>query len=159
MELSAHWTASQPTKGSPEWEALRDRLLGEWQQQKQALEAAKARELVLRNELISLAFNPDKQEGTERIPLNNGWQLAATKELNYSFTSDKELAEALLMLADVGEEGKFIAPRLVKFDARLVVGEYKKLDKQYKEVIDLALKVKPAATKLELIPPKGTTAR
>lgn len=138
---------------SPEWKAVRDRLIAEWESEKVLLERAKARELDLRKRIVEFAFSKDKLEGTERVSLGNGYEAKAVKHLNYSFTSVIALKHAIDMLMSSGEEGKFIALRLIKWKAELIVSEYKLLSEQHRGIIDAVLVVKEGTPTLEIVKP------
>ena len=68
-----------------EFIAERDRLLLAWEESKKALEVAKEKEMEQRKAVVAFAFDPNKENGTERIELGNGYQAKAVKKVNYSF--------------------------------------------------------------------------
>jgi hypothetical protein len=160
------WTQTPPAeliKGTPEWFAERDRQLTEWEAAKRKLEEAKADEMEIRKKVVAFNFNREKLEGTERVELNNGWELKAVKKLNYNFVSpvegiDRKVAvdDALTRIEQLTPEGSFIADRLVKWTPELSVSEYRKLEPQVKAIIDTVIETKEGAPTLELVPPKGT---
>jgi hypothetical protein len=172
MDTSAQgWTQTPPAeliKGTPEWLAVRDAMLGDWEQSKRALEAAKAAEMELRKQVVQFNFNTQKLEGTERVDLANGWQLKAVKKLNYNLVSPVEgvtavdaVDAALTEIEGLGPDGKFIAERLVKWTPELSISEYRKLDEMpngeaYKRIIDKVVETKSGAPTLEIVPPKGS---
>jgi hypothetical protein len=164
------WTQTPPAeliKGTPEWFAVRDAMLGDWEQSKRALEAAKNAEMELRKQVVQFNFSREKLEGTERVDLANGWQLKAVKKLNYNLVAPVEgvtVVDAVdLVLTEIegiSPEGKFIAERLVKWTPELSLSEYRKLDdlpngKAFKQAIDKVIETKEGAPTLELVPPKG----
>lgn len=155
-------------KGTPEWLAERDRILSQWEQSKRDLETAKAHEMQLRKDFVAFAFDKEKLEGTERIELNNGYQAKAVKKLNYALVSTVEgvsvvdaVDTALSEMEALGEQGKFIADRLVNWSASLSLSEYRKLDEmadgaKFKSIIDKVIETKEGAPTLEIVPPKGS---
>jgi hypothetical protein len=84
------------------------------------------------------------------------------KKLNYKLaTKDEALDKALDGVEKMGEKGKLIAERLVKFDPRLSVSEYRALDPKdktdaaIKKLIDSVLTITPGSPQLEIIAPKS----
>lgn len=159
--------AAELIKGTPEWIEERDRLLAAWEASKVTLEKAKADEMELRKQFVKFAFSTDKLEGTERIPLHNGYEAKAVKKLNYNLKSPVEgvpvvdaVDAVLTKIEEASPEGKFIADRLVKWTATLSVSEYRKLDetsegKRIKSLIDEVVETSEGAPTLEIVPPKG----
>lgn len=154
-------------KGTPEWFAERDRILGAWEASKVALEKAKADEMNLRKEFVKFAFDNEKLSGTERIDLANGYQAKAVKKLNYKFVAPEGVKvadavdKALTEIEAIGGEAPFIADRLVKWTADLSLTEYKALDdseigRKIKAKIDTVIETTEGAPTLEIIEPKGS---
>lgn len=165
------WTqtpAQELIKGTPEWFAVRDAMLQEWEDSKRKLEQAKADEMELRKKVVAFNFDHNKLEGTERVELANGYQLKAVKKLNYKLVSPFEnmtvvdaVDAALTELESFGPEGKFIAERVVKWSCDLSLSEYRKLDEipngdKYKAIIDKVVATDEGAPTLEIVPPKGS---
>lgn len=155
-------------RGSPEWKAAVSRKVAEWEIQKTKLEQAKADETVIRRQLVRLAFNTEKLEGTESLTLADGRILKSTKSLNYKFkpaTEDGQVNDAVVKamtaMGELGPEGPFLASRLIKWEASLMVGEYHGLKRLpsgnlYKAILDGILAVTEATPRLEVVTPKGT---
>lgn len=153
--------------GSTQWVIERDKRLAAWEASKTALEAAKASEMELRKAFVDFSFDPTKKEGTERIELHNGFEAKAVKKLNWSLVSPIEgisvpdaVESALDRIEAIGEVGKFIASRLVKWTPELSKSEYNKLAEipeggKIKEIIDTVIQTKEGAPTLEIIQPKG----
>lgn len=141
---------------SPEWKAVRDRLIAEWESEKLQLDKHKTKELELRKRIVDFAFSHEKVSGTERVSLGNGYEAKAVKYLNYSFTSVIALRRAVEVLIASGEEGRFIASRLIKWKAELIVNEYKLLSDEHRAIIDAVLVVKEGTPTLEIVKPAGT---
>jgi hypothetical protein len=130
----------------------RDELILEWDKAKKELARLKVLEMELRNEIIKNDFTPI--EGTQNVDLGGGYKLKAVFKTTYSFRSKEELDVVLSMIEKIGPEGEYIAERLIKFKPELSVSEYKKLDEQYKSLIDQVIITKPATPSLELVIPK-----
>lgn len=131
-----------------------DTIMLEWQKAHAALTAAKATELALRNAVFELKF-PTFNEGTNRVALGNGYFLKAVAKTNYTINMKDGAAEAALtQLEKTGNEGKFLADRIFKWSADLVLSEYRKLAPAYKTIIDTVLTTSPGTPALEIEPPK-----
>ena len=144
--------------------ARRDVLIIGWRDAKDAATKAVAAELAARNALMELF--PEPKEGVNTLELGNGYALKLTHKMNYTLSnSDKPkdgntpLATdaALDAIEKLGNEGSFIAKRLVKWKPELSVTEYRLLldDSPIKKAIDKALKIAPATPSFELVAPKG----
>lgn len=144
-------------------------LIVEWQAKKAAaVEAAKAiaEERSARDAVVAHIFEGDIP-GTHNYELTDGFKIKATLSLDYKL--DVSLAdpedpskgtktEAMLdRLEKLGNDGAFIAERVVKFKPELVISEYKKLTAAQKEIVDSVLTIKDAAPSLEMVAPKNKT--
>jgi hypothetical protein len=132
----------------------RDELIMKWEASRKALEAAKASELELRNAVKTVCF-PDALEGTSRIELGNGYELKCVAKLNYTLADNDKVEAALDRLEKTGNEGAFLAPRLVNWKPSLSLSEYRDLAPQYKAIIDDVLTVKPGTPTIDIVEPKG----
>jgi hypothetical protein len=132
----------------------KDELVLEWSKSRIALMSAKDKEMFLRNEVIKECFRNHKEEGTENVDLGAGYKLKAVFKQSYTFPDKLKVDEALSKIEALGAEGEYIAERLVKYKPELSISEYKKLDKQYRDIIDTVIVTKPAYPSLELIEPK-----
>ena len=130
----------------------RDELLLRWAELKTELEKAKTLEMELRKYIVKREFSSVK-EGVNNIELGNGYKLKATLKYNYVIDNNK-IDSALDELAKINNEGSFIAERIVKWKADLVLKEYRELEPQYKKIIDEVLTIKDAAPTLEIVEPK-----
>ena len=148
-----------------EAKAHRDRLILDWTQKQNELEIAKAAENEARLKLAQLCF-PDPKEGTNTLELGNGYKLKLEHKMNYTLHNGKDAhktdgreafatTKALNAIEKLGNEGAFIAERLVSWKPELSLTEYRALDKQYRELIDKALKISPATPSLKFETPKG----
>jgi hypothetical protein len=137
-----------------------DRAVIEWREADQQLAAAKANELTKRNAAIALCF-PTVAEGVNRFPLGNGYALKCEGRLNYKLDSDTAKVDAVLdRIEKAGNEGPFLASRLIKWKPELSTGEYKKLDPNapehatIKALVNTILTITPGLPGLTLEEPK-----
>ena len=133
----------------------RDTLIQNWLDAKSASTAAVELERNLR-QAVMLAFYPEQQpeKGTFNQELGNGYKL------KFGFKQNLNLNAALVndVLSEIeraGEEGKFIAERLVKFKPELSLTEYNNLSDNYRRIIDRIVTTKPAAATIEFVEPKA----
>ena len=145
-----------------EFIAERDRLLLSWEESKKALEVAKEKEMEQREAVVAFAFDPNKESGTERIELGNGYQAKAVKKVNYGFVKTEDgklnkaaIDKALSKIEKTGPAGELIAERLVKWTPDLSLTEYKQLPEKLKSIIDEVIVTSEGAPTLEIITPKA----
>lgn len=144
----------------------KDQLLMNWQNAKASADAAIALERDLRAKVVDTFF-PDtakRNVGVNNFDLGRGYQLKATLGLTYKLaTADdaKATGDAVDAIEALGNEGSFIAERMVKWKPELSVKEYKALDltnpthKKIKELIDGVLTITPASPQVEVVVPKS----
>lgn len=146
------------------WDKLsNDELLLLWQKKKDAIETAKAEEMELRKYVVGREF-PNKHEGTTRKDLGNGYQLKAVIKYNYTLADNDIVEKCLDHISSLGNEGPFIADRLVSWKPSFLKSEYNELlnrkDKgderaiKILEIINQMLTIKEAAPELDVIEPK-----
>lgn len=145
----------------------RDELIMQWEQAQKAAAAAKDLEMKLRKQVVEVCF-PDAPVGTSNLELTRGYKLKAVKKLNYSLdkTDDSARTDAALdAIAKIGNEGTFIAERLVKWKPELSITEYKAIQtraaggdenaKKMLEHINAVLTITDASPELEMVFPKA----
>jgi len=132
----------------------RDQLILEWDKAKKELARIKDLEMSLRLQVVETEFPEHTTDGTENSDLGGGYKLKAKFGINYSFSDREALDNALSAIEKMSPEGEYIAERLVKYDPKLSVAEYKKLDEQYRRIIDKVIVTKYATPTLELVIPK-----
>lgn len=147
-----------------EFDAINDPAsqLAAWQYISSELSRIKALEMHARVKCFGTYF-PAAGEGTTNFELGNGYKLKAVKKLNYRLAANDKVDDALDAISKVGKdgEGKFIAERMVKYDPRLSLTEYKALDptnpthKKIKELVDGVLTITDGAPTLEIVEPKA----
>lgn len=134
-----------------------------WQNKAAELERVKAEELVLRNEVTKMAF-PNAVEGTNSLDLGKGYIFKAVVKYNYNLSESKQprnggepwaTTKALNKIEALGNEGKFLAERLVTWKPELSIKEYRDLDEKYKTIIDTVLTITPGTPALEIVTPKA----
>lgn len=150
----------------------RNNLIRNWLAQRAALESVKEAEMTLRKRVTEVLF-PTPKKGTQRVPIGEGFHIKLVHKLNMKLgDSDKlnaagdaipvndQVEDVLVAIEKIGNEGQFIADRLVKTSYTLSESEYKNLDlsnpthKQIKDLIDTILTVTPASPSLEFEEPK-----
>jgi len=135
----------------------RDQLIMKWNEAQNALAAAKEAESELRKQVIAECFPVEADhEGTENVELGEGWKLKSIFKLNRRLANKNGETEKVLdTMEATGEEGKFIADRLVKWEPKLSMTEYKKLPTKFKKMIDGVLTATPGAPSVSLVEPKA----
>lgn len=156
--------AINPTPSSP-WDTMNeDQLLMEWDKVKKSIEVAKANEMDLRKYIVNRAF-PKKEEGMNTKSLGNGYELKAGVKFNYNLADNDMVENCLAKVASLGNQGPFIADRLVSWKPNFLLTEYRQLeidkekgDKFAIEVlkaIEPMLTISEAAPSLEIKEPKS----
>ena len=156
-----------PTNPEPSnpWDNMNeDQLLLLWQQKKQAIEAAKAEEMELRKYIVKREF-PKPTEGTNTKELGNGYQLKAGVKYNYKLADNDTVEDVLNRISALGNEGSFIASRLVSWTPNFLLTEYRQLQedaekgsgfaKQALDEVNKMLTITEAAPSLEIREPKA----
>ena len=152
-----------------EFAKVHDETLMKWEQAKAALDAAKEAEMSLRKLYVAIASDPTKQKGTENIALGNGYKAKVVKKINYGFVKNADnkvdvdkIHDAQDEIEKLGNEGAFLADRLIKWSAELSVSEYNKLEpesnpthKAVKAALDKVIVTSEGAPTLEIVAPKG----
>lgn len=140
----------------------RDQLLMEWDKLKKAVEAAKLEELDMRKYIVKKAF-PNANEGMNNQELGNGYQLKANVKFNYNLVDNNTVEKCLDEISKIGNQGAFIAERLVGWTPRFLLTEYRKLQEEAeisveaKQILDKVsemLVITDAAPTLEIKAPK-----
>lgn len=148
--------------------AILDNKIVEWQRLKQHIAVNVAplvtQEMGLRKELMSMAF-PVAVEGTNNFDLGQGYTLKGVKKLEYKLDNHVDRGYPTDVAYDaivaLGNEGAFLAERLIVYKPELSVAEYKKLDPnnpthiKIKALIDGVLTIKDASPTLEVATPKA----
>ncbi len=110
----------------------------------------KEEELMLRNKIVSTLFPQGKDEGIlGTVDLPEGFQLKATKMLNYNLKNDENQVEALCALL-----GPTATSTLIRWKPDLSLAAYKKLPKETQDLFNGCLEITQGAPKLEIVQPK-----
>lgn len=140
-------------------------LLTTWQDARIAAKQATpiiVAERVARAELVAHVFS-DAPVGTNNFALPEQWTLKYVRSLDYKLDntpvdpndpSGTTRTELMLdKLAALGNDGQFIAERVVKWKPELSVSEYKKLTPEQRAIVDTVLTTSDASPEVTLIPP------
>lgn len=140
-----------------------DELLMLWDSKKKAIEIAKEEEMDLRKYIVGRAF-PKKEEGTNKIDLGQGYQLKSVIKYNYKCDDNDKVENGLNKLAALGNEGSFIAERLVTWTPAFKLTEYRQLQEDKEKgskfadealkIITTFITITDAAPTLEIVEPK-----
>jgi hypothetical protein len=126
------WTNSSPESPPPTinptlpnpWDTwTQDQVLMHWQKLKDDLVQFKADEMEFRKYVVSRAF-PDAKEGTNTLELGGGYELKAQVKYNYKLADNDTVEAGLARIAKIGNEGSFIADRLVSWTPNFLKSEY-----------------------------------
>lgn len=146
-----------------------DGILQLWQKSQMTLALAKANEMEIRKTAVKV-WVPKPTEGTNTVELSNGYKLKAVVSFNYNLDPDNQkVEEALDKIAALGNEGPFIAERLVKWTPSFLLTEYRLLqdDAENKDsarhqfainvlkILQPVLNITDAAPSLKINEPKG----
>lgn len=141
-----------------------DQVLLVWDDLKKKLTAIKADEMTMRKYVVKRAF-PNANEGTNKVPLGNGYELKAGVKFNYKISGTNDEVEAALdAIALKGNEGSFIASQIITWSAEFHESKYKELveadeagsifAKEMLKEINKILTITDAAPTLEIKEPK-----
>src|SRR6266404_6952839 len=141
-----------------------DQLLMLWADKKKAIEQAKEAEMDMRKYIVGRAF-PKKHEGTNVKELGNGYSLKADVKYNYNLADNDKVEDCLNRISTIGNQGTFIADRLVSWKPSFLLTEYRQLcedknkgDKVAENILNIVtemLTITEAATGLEIKTPKA----
>lgn len=147
----------------------RDGLLLLWQKVKEQIAVAVADEMELRKLSVSTLI-PKPVEGTNNVPLGNGFVAKAVVKFNYSLKAPEGVADTVTAVDNtidafrrISNEGVFIADRLFKWTVDISLTEYRLLVEKAKTdataakllaELNKVLEIKPAAPTLEIKEPK-----
>lgn len=156
--------AIAPTSSNP-WDALdQDALLMLHKAKQDALSALKSEELELRKYIVVRAF-PSRQEGTNTLELGSGYELKAVVKYNYRLADNDTVEIGLDRIAAIGNQGRFIADRIVGWTPNFYVSEYREIQKsaeggsnEAKEMLNIInefLTITDAAPTLAIKEPKA----
>lgn len=123
--------------------------LVEWERVRKQIADLRAIETALRAKIVKAWF-ADSKVGTNKMPLNGGW------ELHYKRSLDRKVDEAVLhVLRPSFQEKGINVDSLLRTKLELDARAYNKLDEDKKLIFDQALIIKDASPVLEIVAPKG----
>ena len=140
-----------------------DGMLMLWQNAKDNLDNWKDLEMQYRK--ICAAFLvPDKSEGTNTVELGNDFKAKVNFKYNYKLASDNDVVwDGLARIEKLGNEGKFVAERLVSWSPNFLLAEYRQLQEDKEKgskfaddalkIINGMLTITEGAPTLEIKPP------
>jgi hypothetical protein len=141
----------------------RDGVLQFWEKTKKRLENIKSLEMELRKVAVKLTVTEPK-EGMNTVELGNGYQAKAQIKYNYKLASNDVVETCLDEIAKIGNEGAFIADRLVSWTPNFLFTEYRQLQEEAQKGNETAkqilnkcnkmLTITEAAPTLEIKQPK-----
>lgn len=167
-QAQANVYADKPPTTTNPWDAKsQDDVLLEWDRLKKLVNSTKELELKFRKYVVDRAF-PDKHEGMNNLDLGNGYTLKAGIKFNYKLAENDKVEKTLDVIAKIGNQGSFIADRLVSWTPNFLLTEYRKLQeeatnsdpminepaKAILKEIDGMLTIDDAAPSLEIKEPK-----
>lgn len=158
-----NWSSEWGKETNPLDNLSKDDLLFLWDKKKKAIASAQEEEMVLRKYIVAKAFDKPV-EGTNRQELGNGYDLKAVIKYNYKLADNNVVEKTLDEIASVGNEGKFIAERLVSWTPKFLLTEYRQLEQDANEsvtkktilqLVTKMLTISEAAPTLEIVEPKS----
>lgn len=144
-------------------ERLVKKLVAQHEAAKAVLEAAKNSEMEARLMVGNYAFPlAGRKEGVNNLELSDGRTVKLGHTVNYKLTKDIEKVEkAEDEAAAAGNEGSFLAERIITWEAKFSKSEYNKLDTsnpthaKVKAAIDKVLEISNGTPSLEVKEPKA----
>jgi hypothetical protein len=144
----------------------KDGMLMLWDYWKRNLQQAKELEMEYRKICANL-LAPAKTEGTTNVELGEGWTAKVVHKYNYKLASDNDIVWACLdKIGSIGNQGKFIAERLVSWTPNFLKTEYTTLQEEAekgsveaKQILNIVnsemLTITEAAPTVEIKEPKA----
>lgn len=121
--------------------------LEEWYIVQAELKKLKNKEMLLRQKLFGFHF-PSPEEGTNTVPLAQGWVLKG------KYTISREIDPgALGALKEPFQQAGINVDKLVQYKPSLVLKEYRTLTAEQCQLFDRALIIKPGSPALEIVLP------
>lgn len=134
-------------------------LIAHWHKTQGLAATWKQKEVGIREEVVRRLF-AEKPTGTHNYDLGKGYILKCVKKETYTpivkktLPDDVTITEALQKIRTLGNEGSFIADRIVKWKPELSLTEFKQAPDNIKNLILDAIVIKPAMPTLEVVEPK-----
>lgn len=125
-----------------------DSKIKAWLKTEEIAKEAVETERQLRIELFASLFSSPK-EGVNKKFIGH-YEITGTYKMNYHLGPAPLIDAALDAIEKIGEDGRFVADRLVKWEGRLMVSEYRRLNLRHKAEIDRVLVITPAMPALKI---------
>jgi len=156
---------TQPAPSTNPYDAMdQDTLLMTHKQMQDDIAALKEKEMELRKYIVAREF-PKKQEGTNTKELGEGYKLKAVIKYNYNLADNDTVEKCLDHISALGNEGPFIADRLVSWKPSFLKTEYNDLLERKSKgderaikilsIVDEMLTITEGAPTLDIVEPKG----
>ena len=137
-----------------------DDVLVAWNNARTLLAEVKQQELEWRKYVVKRAF-PNADEGTNTTELGNGYTLKANVKYNYRLLDTDTVEKCLARIAKIGNQGSFIADRLVSWTPNFLLTEYRTLSeadtqeaKDILRIVHEMLEITDAAPTVSIVEPK-----
>lgn len=129
--------------------------LAAWEELKKQMAVMKEKESALRRKIVA-AYFPEPKEGTNKMPLENGWLL------NMQRVVDRKIDMGELQAA-TGPEGIFIkagfdANPLIEWEPKLKLAVYRALPKDKKTLFEHVLIIKDGSPQVSIVLPAAAKA-
>ncbi len=142
-----------------------DGLLMLWKYYQSELQRYKELEMHTRKVCASV-LAPAKSEGTTNVPLGNDYQAKIVNKYNYKLPDNDKVWSILDKIGSIGNQGKFIADRLISWQPNFLKTEYVTLQEEaekgsedakaiLKVVNDELVTIEIAAPTLTIVEPKA----
>lgn len=125
--------------------------LNTWYTLQKELERVKTAELEMRKKIFAAYFaNP--KEGTNTVPLSEGWVMKGMHKINRSVDIALLTTHAAML-----NEQQVPVDALLKYKPELVTAAYRALTDEQRKLFDLVLDIKLGTPALEVVLPKKNT--
>lgn len=118
----------------------RDGLLMLWQKAKDDIEKAKNFEMEIRKLAVKATFEKPK-EGTNTVELGEGYKAKSVIKYNYNLADNDTVEACLEEISKVGNEGSFVADRLVGWTPSFKLTEYRLIQEGVEKGDPSAIKI------------------
>ena len=126
--------------------------LNTWSEMVKQLAALKAAESLLRGKIFKGMF-PNPVEGTNKVPLAQGWILLAT----YPIARKVDLA-TLVAKAPALREAGIVVENVIKHTPELIISAYRGLTEDQRNLLDQVMEIKPGSPQMKIELPKRAQA-
>lgn len=129
-----------------------DMLIAQWHKTAGIAATWKAKEAAMREEVVRRVFK-DNAAGTYNRELGKGYVLKCTKKETFKVV-ETAINPTLDKIRALGNEGTFLAARLIKWKPEFAKSEFNKAPENVQKLILEAIEIKPAMPTLEIVEPK-----